>query len=110
MHRTSEVNATLTATMQMIDALTRAGKPYDLALLPHQDHAPSGRTRPITCRRKRWYLVQHLKSEQNKRTLTTAHFKKAVRVLSSRLPASHDLNRKAHDEAAKTSSVSSRSL
>jgi dipeptidyl aminopeptidase/acylaminoacyl peptidase len=42
MHRTSDVNATLTATMRMIDALTRAGKPYDLVLLPHQDHAPSG--------------------------------------------------------------------
>jgi len=41
-HGTSDFNAPLTATIQMIDALIRAGKPYDLVLLPDQDHAPSG--------------------------------------------------------------------
>ena len=35
-HGTSDVNAPLSATVQMIEALIKAGKPYDLVLLPGQ--------------------------------------------------------------------------
>jgi dipeptidyl aminopeptidase/acylaminoacyl peptidase len=35
---TADVNATFSATMKMCEALARAGKPYDLAVLPGADH------------------------------------------------------------------------
>jgi Prolyl oligopeptidase family/PDZ domain len=59
-HGTSDVNAPLTATMQMIDALIRAGKPYDLVLLPDQDHAPSGPYAAYYMQAQKRYLVQRL--------------------------------------------------
>ncbi|MBK1897303.1 S9 family peptidase [Chryseobacterium paridis] len=37
-HGTSDVNAPLSTTIRMIDALTKAGKTYDLILLPGKDH------------------------------------------------------------------------
>src|SRR5439155_13552905 len=37
-HGTSDVNATFSATMKMVEALTRAGKPYDLVVMPEADH------------------------------------------------------------------------
>jgi hypothetical protein len=36
---TSDLNAPLGGTMRMIGALERAGKSYDLVLLPEMDHA-----------------------------------------------------------------------
>lgn len=60
-HGTSDVNAPLTATIQMIDALIRTGKPYDLVLLPDQDHAPSGPSAAYYMQAQKRYLVEHLK-------------------------------------------------
>jgi dipeptidyl aminopeptidase/acylaminoacyl peptidase len=37
-HGTSDVNATFSATMKMCEALARADKPYDLVVLPDDDH------------------------------------------------------------------------
>ena len=37
-HGTSDVNATFSATMKMCEALARAGKQYDLIVLPEADH------------------------------------------------------------------------
>jgi dipeptidyl aminopeptidase/acylaminoacyl peptidase len=37
-HGTSDTNAPLSTTIRMIDALIKAGKPYDLLLLPGQTH------------------------------------------------------------------------
>jgi len=37
-HGTSDTNAPLSTTIRMIDALIKAEKPYDLLLLPGQDH------------------------------------------------------------------------
>ena len=59
-HGTSDVNAPLTATMQMIDALTKAGRPYDLILLPDQDHLPAGQAAIYLLQQQRRYLVEHL--------------------------------------------------
>ncbi|MFN0180744.1 MAG: DPP IV N-terminal domain-containing protein [Gemmatimonadales bacterium] len=39
MHGTSDVNATFSATMKMVDALTRAEKQYDLVVFPEETHA-----------------------------------------------------------------------
>ena len=38
-HGTSDVDAPFSHTMKMIEALIRAGKPYDLIVLPEQDHS-----------------------------------------------------------------------
>jgi Tol biopolymer transport system component/dienelactone hydrolase len=37
-HGTSDINAPLSTTIRMIDALIKAGKPYDLLLLPGRTH------------------------------------------------------------------------
>ena len=42
MHGTADVNATFSTTMKMVDALARAGKPYDLIVLPGQTHHYQG--------------------------------------------------------------------
>jgi dipeptidyl-peptidase-4 len=60
-HGTSDVNATFSATMKMVEALTRAGKPYDLMVVPDQDHHFDGASerywRDSLCR----YFEEHLK-------------------------------------------------
>jgi len=60
-HGTSDVNAPLTATIQMIEALTKAGKPYDLVLLPGQGHMPSGQSATYSRQAEKRYLIEHLK-------------------------------------------------
>ena len=40
MHGTSDVNATLSTTMRMADALIRAGKHFELLLMPGGPHSP----------------------------------------------------------------------
>jgi dipeptidyl aminopeptidase/acylaminoacyl peptidase len=40
-HGTSDVNATFSASMKMVDALTRAGRQYDLLVFPEETHAMS---------------------------------------------------------------------
>lgn len=37
-HGAHDISVPLSHTMKMIDALTRAGKPYDLIILPDWDH------------------------------------------------------------------------
>jgi dipeptidyl aminopeptidase/acylaminoacyl peptidase len=59
-HGTSDVNVPFTATIQMIDALERAGKPYDLVVLPEQGHAPTGQAATYYQEALKRYLVEHL--------------------------------------------------
>ncbi|MFY0564076.1 DPP IV N-terminal domain-containing protein [Archangium lansingense] len=40
MHGTSDVNASLSTTMRMADALIRAGKNFELLIMPGQPHSP----------------------------------------------------------------------
>ncbi|QRN99516.1 DPP IV N-terminal domain-containing protein [Archangium violaceum] len=40
MHGSSDVNATLSTTMRMADALIRAGKHFELLIMPGQPHSP----------------------------------------------------------------------
>ncbi|TQF10316.1 prolyl oligopeptidase family serine peptidase [Myxococcus llanfairpwllgwyngyllgogerychwyrndrobwllllantysiliogogogochensis] len=42
MHGTSDVNATLSVTMRMADALIRAGKHFELLIMPGEPHSPQG--------------------------------------------------------------------
>ncbi|AKQ68332.1 hypothetical protein A176_005244 [Myxococcus hansupus] len=42
MHGTSDVNATLSVTMRMADALIRANKRFELLIMPGQPHSPMG--------------------------------------------------------------------
>ncbi|MFV1988754.1 MAG: DPP IV N-terminal domain-containing protein, partial [Gemmatimonadota bacterium] len=37
-HGTMDVNATFSATMKIVEAMTRAGKPYDLVIFPELNH------------------------------------------------------------------------
>jgi dipeptidyl-peptidase-4 len=60
-HGTSDVNATFSATMKMVDALTRAGKPYDLVVLPEQTHRLEGGSLEYVREAVRRYFVEHLK-------------------------------------------------
>ena len=41
MHGTSDVNASLSTTMRMADALIRAGKRFELLLMPGEAHSPA---------------------------------------------------------------------
>jgi dipeptidyl aminopeptidase/acylaminoacyl peptidase len=59
-HGTSDVNVPFTATVLMIDALERAGKPYDLVVLPDQGHAPTGQAATYYQEALKRYLVEHL--------------------------------------------------
>ena len=59
-HGTSDANATLSATLKMADALGRAGRPFDLLLLPEQNHHPSGEREPYWIERIRRYFQEHL--------------------------------------------------
>jgi dipeptidyl aminopeptidase/acylaminoacyl peptidase len=59
-HGTSDANATLSATMKMADALARAGRPFDLLILPEQNHHPSGDREPFWIDAVRRYFCEHL--------------------------------------------------
>jgi dipeptidyl aminopeptidase/acylaminoacyl peptidase len=48
-------------TMKMVEALTRAGKFYDLIVLPGQTHRLTGEHRDYYLDRVRRYFVEHLK-------------------------------------------------
>ncbi len=58
-HGTSDVNATLSSTMKMVDALTRAGKPYDLMVFPEMPHA-LGANFGYWLNAVRRYFIEHL--------------------------------------------------
>ncbi|MFN0180743.1 MAG: DPP IV N-terminal domain-containing protein [Gemmatimonadales bacterium] len=60
LHGTSDVNATFSATMKMVDALTKAGKPYDLRVFPELNHSLTG-IETYFAETVRRYFVEHLK-------------------------------------------------
>jgi dipeptidyl aminopeptidase/acylaminoacyl peptidase len=60
-HGTSDVNATFSATMKMVEALTRAGKPYDLIVLPEINHHPTGASQEYWLSRLFDYFAEHLR-------------------------------------------------
>ena len=49
------------STMKMSEAIIRAGKPYDLLVMPEQDHFPSGTSGRYWHDATRWYFQEHLK-------------------------------------------------
>jgi dipeptidyl aminopeptidase/acylaminoacyl peptidase len=59
-HGTSDVNATFSATMKMVEAMTRAGKRYDLVVLPEQNHGLAGVSGRYMLDRVWRYFVEHL--------------------------------------------------
>ena len=60
MHGTADANATFSATMKMVDALARAGKPYDLIILPGQTHHYQGYALDYRREATRRYFQEHL--------------------------------------------------
>lgn len=60
LHGTSDVNATFSATMKMVEALTRAGKPYDLAVFPELNHGLAGTSGRYLLHRVRRHFIQYL--------------------------------------------------
>ncbi len=59
-HGTSD-NLDLGGTMKMVEALIRAGKPYDLIIFPEQGHGLSGKNRTYRREAVRRYFQEHLK-------------------------------------------------
>ena len=60
-HSTSDLNATLSTTMKMAEALIRAGKLFDTLLLPEQTHMPEGISREYWLKAQERYLIEHLR-------------------------------------------------
>ena len=58
---TSDADCPFTRPMRMVEALIRAGKPYDLIVLPEQPHFPSGTSRTYLFEAIRRYFQEHLK-------------------------------------------------
>ncbi len=58
-HGTSDVIGPFSQTMKMVEALIRAGKPYDLLVLPGRGHSSQGRTYVREAVRR--YFQEHLK-------------------------------------------------
>jgi len=59
-HGTSDVNATFSATMKLVEALIRAGKPHDLIVVPEQPHWFTGQSAAFTDAARRRYFQEHL--------------------------------------------------
>jgi dipeptidyl aminopeptidase/acylaminoacyl peptidase len=55
--------ATLPDTIRMIEALVRAGKSYDLILLPEQGHGPTGKSMTYYIEGAKRYFLTHLPPE-----------------------------------------------
>jgi len=60
-HGTRDVHVPFSATMKMVGTLIRAGKPYDLIVLPGQGHVPTGTSRRYWAEAVRRYFQEHLK-------------------------------------------------
>ena len=65
-HGTSDDDVPFSATMKMVDAFTREGKPYDLIVLPEQTHdigsgIAAGSPRYYLREAIRRYFQEHLK-------------------------------------------------
>ena len=61
MHGTSDMNATFSATMKMVEALTRAGKPYDLVVVPEMHHTIAGPSRQYWMMRMWRFFAENLR-------------------------------------------------
>ncbi|MEO8449938.1 MAG: DPP IV N-terminal domain-containing protein [Gemmatimonadota bacterium] len=62
-HGTNDVNATFSATMKIVDALTRANKPYDLRIFPEESHAFSAAAHRYWLETTKSYFIEHLRPE-----------------------------------------------
>jgi len=60
LHGTSDVNATFSATMKLVDALAKAGKPCDLKVFPELNHSLTG-IEAYFAETVRRYFVEHLR-------------------------------------------------
>ncbi len=60
-HGTSDINVPFSHTMKMVEALIRAGKPYDLVILPEQPHGLSTAGYRYWLDALRRYFQEHLK-------------------------------------------------
>jgi dipeptidyl aminopeptidase/acylaminoacyl peptidase len=59
-HGTADVNAPFSTSMRMADALIRAGKLFDLAVLPQADHYFRGHFQRYRAELMLSYLMEHL--------------------------------------------------
>jgi dipeptidyl-peptidase-4 len=59
-HGTIDHNAPIASTIKMVDALVKAGRPYDLLLMPEQYHLFSGESQKYWERALMRYFVEHL--------------------------------------------------
>ena len=64
LHGTSDVNATLSACLKVVDALTAADKDFDLVLIPGMQHAFVGPGAAYGLRRTVSFLTDHLLPER----------------------------------------------
>ena len=73
---TSDVGVRFDQGMKLVEALTRAGKPYDLIIMPEVGHSPQGASRAYRNRRIIRYFVEHLKPELGLEEETTVSGKR----------------------------------
>jgi len=59
-HGTADVNAPFSTTMRMVEALVRAGRRHDLAVLPQADHYFQGPSLPYVNELMISYFREHL--------------------------------------------------
>jgi dipeptidyl aminopeptidase/acylaminoacyl peptidase len=64
MHGTSDSSASITTTMRMSEALIRAGKPFELLIMPGQGHSPRGPARKYYKDDVRLFFLRTLGSPQ----------------------------------------------
>jgi len=62
-HGTSDLNATFSATMKIVDALARANKMYELVVLPEGGHTTDGIHGDYWYRRLAEFFVRHLRPD-----------------------------------------------
>jgi len=62
-HGTSDVNAPISTTMKMTNALIQAGKQHDLVIVPHGDHSMSNGGEYVGVA-QREYFREHLHPER----------------------------------------------
>jgi len=60
-HGTSDTAAPFSNIMKLVEAFIRAGKPYDLIVLPDQGHSFTGTSRTYSLEAIRRYFQEHLK-------------------------------------------------
>ena len=75
-HGTGDLSVRFDQMMKMVEALTRADKPYDLIILPEVGHSPQGASRAYRNWRIIRYFVEHLKPELGLEEETTVSGKR----------------------------------